>query len=335
MTLGFDVLDELDRIAQISAAHGDDGLPLPPPEDAALVREGIRRHVAQHPLYREYLRVRSTGGPVFRQREPWMALGERLQAALTLAFAGSDEARGSITVNGVDRSVVLGLALWLLQATPYLWHEDIFDIASAAPLPKHTISRDVLPYPVMFWSMETAHGGAGGNEDAEWNWIFVLHRATQILVASDYSVGDDHEHISVNVGGLPYGGAWPADVPVEARASTELILKLCSFLASPLVVKDGTRMSRPQRRALGRAGHPPREQDELVNVVRLRRYEHASAKGGDGGSDVEWSHQWWVSGHYRAQWYPSLNAHKVIWIAPHLKGPGDKPLREKTYVVAR
>lgn len=37
-------------------------------------------------------------------------------------------------------------------------------------------------------------------------------------------------------------------------------------------------------------------------------------------------HRWKVRGHWRRQWYPSENDHKVIWIDEHTSGPGDRPL---------
>jgi hypothetical protein len=62
-----------------------------------------------------------------------------------------------------------------------------------------------------------------------------------------------------------------------------------------------------------------------VNVVRLRRPEHLSDPGPD-HHKVEWSHQWIVSGHWRWQWYPSIQAHRQIWISPYVKGPEGKEL---------
>jgi hypothetical protein len=48
-----------------------------------------------------------------------------------------------------------------------------------------------------------------------------------------------------------------------------------------------------------------------------------------------YTHRWLVRGHHRAQWYPSLKAHKVVWIAPYIKGPADAPLKMPVYVVKR
>jgi hypothetical protein len=42
-----------------------------------------------------------------------------------------------------------------------------------------------------------------------------------------------------------------------------------------------------------------------------------------------------VNGHVRAQWYPSEQAHRLIWIAPYLKGPEDAPMLTHAYKVAR
>lgn len=43
-------------------------------------------------------------------------------------------------------------------------------------------------------------------------------------------------------------------------------------------------------------------------------------------------HRWTVRGHWRRQWYPSENAHKVIWIAEHESGPADLPLIDVEHV---
>lgn len=70
-----------------------------------------------------------------------------------------------------------------------------------------------------------------------------------------------------------------------------------------------------------------------VDVVTLRR-----AKLEDDGSegpiihDVEWSHRWLVTGHWRNQWYPKEGRHKPVWIAPYVKGPDDKPFVQKKRV---
>jgi hypothetical protein len=77
---------------------------------------------------------------------------------------------------------------------------------------------------------------------------------------------------------------------------------------------------------------PPR----TVMVVRLRRPSN------DDGSEhrnspVDWSHRWMVNGFWRNQYHPSTGEHAPTWIAPYIKGPGDKPLvlKERIYTFVR
>jgi hypothetical protein len=62
-----------------------------------------------------------------------------------------------------------------------------------------------------------------------------------------------------------------------------------------------------------------------ITVIRLRRPK--AIKDDDAEPHlVDWSHRWYVGGHWRNQFYPSLNAHRQIWINPYIKGPEEKPL---------
>lgn len=66
-----------------------------------------------------------------------------------------------------------------------------------------------------------------------------------------------------------------------------------------------------------------------VRVIRLPRHARSA---GDGTSDVEWQHRWIVSGHWRKQpWGPERSRIRPVWIAPYLKGPEDKPLKESAH----
>jgi hypothetical protein len=72
-----------------------------------------------------------------------------------------------------------------------------------------------------------------------------------------------------------------------------------------------------------------------VTVITLRR---TVAARNQGESLVEWSHRWVVRGHWRWQHYgPGGESKRRIWIAPHVKGPEDKPLKvsEKVYNLSR
>lgn len=78
------------------------------------------------------------------------------------------------------------------------------------------------------------------------------------------------------------------------------------------------------RRQLAKAGSALA--DRMLKVVRLRRATYA-AHGGS--SDVEWTHRWLVNGHWRNQWLPSVENHRLQYIMPYVKGPEDKPFVPK------
>lgn len=80
---------------------------------------------------------------------------------------------------------------------------------------------------------------------------------------------------------------------------------------------------RASRKRWQRSASKPQE-DRYITVIRLRRPRgHGD---GEAASTIEWQQRWIVNGHWRNQWYPSLNTHRQVWISPYVKGPEDKPL---------
>ena len=73
--------------------------------------------------------------------------------------------------------------------------------------------------------------------------------------------------------------------------------------------------------------------EDAVRFVLLRT--EAQGEQHSLGSGREYRHRWLVSGHFRNQWYRSEQTHKVIWIAPYVKGPDDAPLKPTVYKVSR
>lgn len=82
-----------------------------------------------------------------------------------------------------------------------------------------------------------------------------------------------------------------------------------------------THPDRPTARRVKAAGLPPDAGD--VRLIDLRR---PSGSTSSAESTIEYSHRWMVSGHWRNQWMPASKTHRAQWIAPHVKGPDDKPL---------
>lgn len=65
-----------------------------------------------------------------------------------------------------------------------------------------------------------------------------------------------------------------------------------------------------------------------VRVVSLRRSLAATAPaaGERAGSERRLSVRFPISGHWRNQWFSSVEEHRHIWIDPHWKGPEDAPV---------
>jgi hypothetical protein len=78
------------------------------------------------------------------------------------------------------------------------------------------------------------------------------------------------------------------------------------------------------------------ERDEIeisaIRVVNLRRRDNVPAPDTEGLHLVDWSHRWIVEGHWRNQYLPSVQAHRLQWISAYIKGPEDKPLVVKDTV---
>ncbi len=97
-----------------------------------------------------------------------------------------------------------------------------------------------------------------------------------------------------------------------------------------------TEIRRPPRPALRRWERESNLEIPEEMVIHLRRIDHTGKRDGDPG-EVEWSHRWWVDGHWRNQWYPSTQDHRPVWIDGYVKGPEDKPLvlKERRIAVDR
>jgi hypothetical protein len=207
----------------------------------------------------------------------------------------------------------------------------------------------------MWWTFEDSAKSYTVN--TETNEILHVHTNGMLVAVTDSDVvvfglggecnDEAHAHpdglMDVSAIRVPFGtrcidGKWDCSGSVSqfrneayGRAAAT-VLKMVSFLNSKYICSDPVRMLRSERRSLIREGRSE-EAEQVVRVVELRSREQS---GSD--SDCEhrdWSSRWWVRGHIRAQWYPGAKCHKLIWIAPYLKGPEEKPIAEKVYSVVR
>ena len=274
---------------------------------------------------------------------PEHAFGAKLYASM-ICFSA---ARGHVpVVNGAlqqwpnekrrkEIAFRLGAAVHLSEI--YLWASQTERIADECPLPEHTVSHQVLNDSVMFW----VHEGAlrDTNNGAVSSWMLLLNQpdSNSMLVATDCFGTDDDPTYKLVVMLFDYGKLWPRDY----SAHFGQILKRCAFLRSPYVTTARQRLPHHIRRQIERGQIQAGENalEDQIRVVMLRRAQVRPAQERSDQPveprEVEWQHQWWVKRHYRAQWYPSEQAHRVIYIESYLKGPRDKPILEKIYSVVR
>jgi hypothetical protein len=106
-----------------------------------------------------------------------------------------------------------------------------------------------------------------------------------------------------------------------------------TFMSQKIAAPTARSVDRPTRRRLLKEGwHNP----HTVNVVELRRLIRSPSS--EEHDPIDWDHRWWVRSHWRSQFYPSLNQHRMIIVPAHTKGPEDKPLappKTNVFVVTR
>lgn len=109
------------------------------------------------------------------------------------------------------------------------------------------------------------------------------------------------------------------------RPCLHSLLATWTVMQQSLAARETVPAARAERRRCARVGLP-----ETVVVVRLRKFE--TNYSGNNETEVDWSHRWLVSGHWRNQYLPSRGTHRQQWISGYVKGPSDKPLVVKERV---
>jgi hypothetical protein len=103
---------------------------------------------------------------------------------------------------------------------------------------------------------------------------------------------------------------------------------LIAFMGQEIFPTRREKLPRDARKRLTRAGFDPGSEQNEPRIIYLRRVTHRPEDAAD-GTGVEYTHRWWVKGHWRNQWYPTENRHKPLWIHPHIKGPDGLPIAAK------
>lgn len=130
--------------------------------------------------------------------------------------------------------------------------------------------------------------------------------------------------------GLLHVAAWAFGTDVasplvgdpSAQPALRTFIALLSMMRQRVAITSEGHLPRQAQRQLARQRRSAPE----LRVVTLRRAYAPIPASAESPHQVDWSRRWVVGGHWRQQWYPSIDNHRQIWIAPYVKGPGDKPL---------
>jgi hypothetical protein len=246
----------------------------------------------------------------------------------------------------------------VLGAQTFLWTRECFDAATAAPLVPHVFQPNALPYDNLFFCFEGPTWRQQGyfpvraDDDQErqvradtWvRWVNIsrVGDAGCLFVLGVYVDPEDWSQyasqIQLRFEPVSWGARWPDDFDPESAIGKIIpdLLRCLSFMQAPFVDAAPIRRRFPRdiRREYTRQGRPE-PSDEDVSIIVLRRALHEPVfPNGDSpdGTGREYKHSWWVTGHYRWQWYPSEGAHRLIPIAQYVKQAG-KPMLKKIHVV--
>lgn len=310
-------------------------------KEAVLLQDEVRRD----PILLEYARRgherMQMGLPNEPLSRPEDVLGERAMIVLDLAAqaaTGTGAEFRNRDRRGTEpptRAALLRVATLLYRADPYLWLSDVRQAAGTQDVPAHTFAPESVPRSMWWtWDVDLVI-------DDQRSWVGILwvshgHTVETIALARDDGGGERSGTYINGVHHYPRGYRYPDDHPDRDQGEhVKAELALLSFLNSPYIPKVESRIDRRLRKSLERAGASRPSVDQTVHFIDLRSPDPEPNMPKVDGAGMDYRHRWLVRGHHRAQWYPSLNAHKVIWISPYVKGPEGAPMLVPAYRVAR
>jgi hypothetical protein len=302
-------------------------------EEVAAGADRLRRELVRDPLLLRYAvegRVVQPMGHMPSVRTPRAVLGEQRATALSLLHG-----KVPVRVNGTVRPDLNDLfGVLMANASPLLWLNKIQALAWSYDLPRHIVGEINLPQELMYWTFEGSVPRIVRETGEELTYVMdaaLLMETRAGMRLAVLQVGPNQRLGILDVYDIRRGMRYPEDF-AGWRAWIGQFLGAIAFLNSPYVELGHETTHRTGAKAKWhgrRIGDP-----QSIAVVRLRSSIH-EAVAVEQGQGPRWKQRWLVRGHYRAQWYSSRNEHKIIWIAPYLKGPDDAPLKQPVYEVVR
>ena len=349
-------------------------------EEHAVMLLRAREAYMREPLVRRYMNHLEHSHRPHSNTEWWHALGHQYIVAAQFTQANTfDEAVRNYQSQTPSIPIMLDGRLfrpgglvpeigprefsyeWMgrvMRSMTYLWHQNTYDAAVAAPLVPHVFQPNALPFDDLFFSFENAafvsptdsamatdlDGGTLIPTISETWWIQIsrLADAGVALVFDRYLVPrvSDYVHQShIMFEPIPYGARWPEDFEgYDSHVIVGAVLRMLAFMQAPFVdaTTSARELPRDIRKEYKREGKQAPLKEVSVITLRARLYEPTFVPNGEvtNGSGRVYQHSWWVNGHYRWQWFPSTKEHKLIAIAPYMKQVG-KPLLPQIRDVSR
>lgn len=276
--------------------------------------------------------------------------GERgLWQAEHLVRFQKNRARAGMVNN--PRELCEGMAILLQEASPYFIGHPICDLleGAAGNIPALTLRPESIPTPFGWVWFErplrtpmdpgfkaflerqlVAAGASPMDALPPTNAIAWVRRPDHLTVLffSDFNV--PHPCL-VWSEAIPIGSLWrPYGDETQGRDSFNymvgLVFTLFLFMEQKILTTSNRAIANrsARKRIAKKLAHVP-----IVRVVELRRREYQQ-RDESHDTHVEYTCQWLVRGHWRQQFYPGSGEHRPLWIAPHVKGPSDKPLKAPT-----
>lgn len=240
-------------------------------------------------------------------------------------------------VNASPMSDPRDLGAWkdISRADVYFWHHEALGAVAAMP----AAQWDPKPFvAVWIWDPYLIHE----HDDGTRAWSLglaaltykqiapaelpMIWRICLLSVTESYGhhANDPDPHLGAN---LTY--KWVREDDDQYAEAVRSVEQMAVFLETNAPSLTTIGPARQERRRAERVGHP-RPSD--VILITLRRPQRST---GEDHSDEhrQWSHRWWVSGHWRLQpCGPNSVNRRPTWISNHVKGPPDLPLVAKQHV---
>ena len=173
---------------------------------------------------------------------------------------------------------------------------------------------------------------SGGALMVRWTLLWMDDQRAYTVFGMESS---SSEKQTVHGGTIEFGREWPDGYPNEIdRRNVGSFLRFFAFLNSKCTESVTHRIPRAMIRRGLRSDSPFNHADEQVHVINLRAVD-APDHNGSSEEQRTYRNRFWVRGHIRAQWYPSLKGHRLIYVSPFVKGPADAPFAAQIYDVCR